>query len=416
MVDSNTLTARYVFPVAGPPLERGLVTVAGDRIAAVEPHGARSPDFDCRDAAIVPGFVNTHTHLDLSGARGQTRPSPDFTGWLRRVIAFRRSQGSSQVLHNIRAGLRECARFGTTCIGDISGDGSSWAPVAQAPVWANVYRELIGLRSDRLDSVKPTLSAWLRDHPDTWTCRSGLSPHAPYSVHNFTISLARSWPRPYCIHLAETEAELELLSSHSGPFVAFLRDLDAWDPSGLVPDIDFILKRTRRRCKHPLYVHCNYLGADAPFLSSGSVVYCPRTHAAFSHPPHPFRDFLARGVRVALGTDSLASNPDLDLLAEARFVHTRHPDFSPAALLGMATLSGAEALGFAGATGSLEAGKSADLAIVALPRRDAADPHELLFASDRPVLATVFRGRRVIVDAAAPDPLPGLPFPNVTVG
>ena len=54
-----------------------------------------------------------------------------------------------------------------------------------------------------------------------------------------------------------------------------------------------------------------------------SIVYCPRTHAAFGHPPHPFRDFLARGVRVALGTDSLASNPDLDLLAEARFVHLK---------------------------------------------------------------------------------------------
>src|SRR5262249_58694266 len=100
------------------------------------------------------------------------------------------------------------------------------------------------------------------------------------------------------------------------------------------------------------------------------------------------RDFLARGIRVALGTDSLASNPDLGLLAEARFIHAEYPDVPGTALLQMATLSGAEALGFADVTGTLTPDKSADLAIVDLPDRDAADPHELLFDSDLPVIAT----------------------------
>ncbi|HJZ59389.1 MAG TPA: amidohydrolase family protein, partial [Gemmataceae bacterium] len=145
---------------------------------------------------------------------------------------------------------------------------------------------------------------------------------------------------------------------------------------------------------HALFVHCNYTPAEAAryFHAGMSIVYCPRTHAAFAHPPHPFREFLARRVRVCLGTDSLASNPDLDILAEARFVRQRYPDFPGDTLLRMVTLSGAEALGWADETGSLETGKSADFVAVPLPDREAADPHELLFADHPAERRTVFRG------------------------
>src|SRR5581483_1165326 len=111
MPDSLTLTARWVFPVASQPLERGRVTIAGERITAVEPHGARAADIDFGDAAIVPGFVNAHTHLDLTGARGQAPPTPDFTAWLRQVIAFRRGRTAEQVQADVRDGIAECVRY-----------------------------------------------------------------------------------------------------------------------------------------------------------------------------------------------------------------------------------------------------------------------------------------------------------------
>jgi cytosine/adenosine deaminase-related metal-dependent hydrolase len=176
-----------------------------------------------------------------------------------------------------------------------------------------------------------------------------------------------------------------------------LQDLRVWEPHALVKDAYEVLSlfcdvRTL------LLVHCNYLAPDAPIPPNGTVVYCPRTHAAFGHPPHPFRDFLARGVRVALGTDSLASNPDLSVLSEMRFVHARHPDVPGATLLRMATLAGAEGLGWADETGSLTPGKSADFAVVPLPAAEAPDPHLLLLESDYAVRETWFRGRRVAPD------------------
>lgn len=396
--EPRTLTARWVFPVAGPPLERGTVTVRGDRIEAVEARGTRTADEDLGNVAIIPGLVNAHTHLDLSGARGLIPPTdPDhFTDWLRGVIAYRRSRTPEQVQHDIRAGLAECLRFGTTLVGDITADGGSWAALAEAPARAVVFRELIGLSLQRAAQAMAIVSAITQAPPDTTTCRIGLSPHAPYSVRRALFEkvaeLARTHHIPVAVHLAESPGELELLRHHAGPFRDFLQDLGIWHPDALseAPE-DWITRRLRRA--PDIYIHANYLTPTRRIPQNGTVVYCPRTHAAFGHPPHPFREFLARGVRVCLATDSLASNPDLDILAEARFVRSRHLDFPGDRLLRMITLAGAEALGWANECGSLEAGKSADLVAVPLANRDAGDPHELLLGEDVGERRTMFQGK-----------------------
>jgi cytosine/adenosine deaminase-related metal-dependent hydrolase len=389
--DEQTLSAHWVFPVTGPPLPGGTVTVRGDRIESVDPAGARTPDIDFGNAAIIPGLVNAHTHLDLTGARGAVPPGPDFVGWLRQVIAHRRTQDPNAIAADIRAGLNESLRFGTTLIGDIAAGGASWAALADAPVWAVCFREVLGLPYTRVMSAWAELVQWAGEHPDTPTCRVGVSPHAPYSVHKAMIeAAARLWP--VCIHLAETTAERELVEGHDGPFVPFLRDLGVWDPSGLAPSWEWVIWKASR-APAALFAHGNYLPTDTRLPPNATIVFCPRTHATFGHPPHPFRELMGQGVRIALGTDSLASNPDLDVLAEAQFVHERYPDVPGEQLLRMATLNGAEALGFGRVTGSLDAGKSADLVVVPLSNRDSREPHDLLFGGDTGARRTMWRGR-----------------------
>lgn len=403
--EPRTYTARWVFPVAGPPLPGGTVTVRGDKIEAVEPAGVRSADVDLGNVAVIPGLVNAHVHLDLSGARGRTPPTDaaHFTDWLRSVIAYRRSRSPAEVQADIRDGLAECLRTGTTLLGDIAADGASWDAVSAAPVRAVLGWEIIGLSAERYDAVHDefltkTGLGWFNDtqpavFPPTPLCHWWAAPHAPYSA-NHDRAAGQLFLGYAMLHLAETPAELELLTNKTGPFVQFLSALGLWNPALITAKLTDFLYSWEKPNWPRVYVHCNYLPPDAPLRPRDTVVYCPRTHAAFGHPPHPFRDFLARGVRVALGTDGLSSNPDLDLLADARFVHARHPDFAGDALLKMATLAGAEALGWADETGSLEAGKSADLVAVPLPDREAADPHELLFAAAAPVggRRTMFRG------------------------
>lgn len=387
-----TVTARWVFPVETEPLPQGTVTVRGDRILRVEPHGAERADVDLGNVAVLPGFVNAHTHLDLTGLRGRCPPSPDFTGWLRQVIQHRRGTAPEQVQANIQAGLAESLRHGTTLLGDISSDGGSWDTLAAAPLRAVVFHELLGLPEDRAAAAWARSEAWLLGHPTTPTCRPGVSPHAPYSVRASLFQAAATLGLPTAVHLAESAAEQELLHHRRGPFVPFLRELGVYDPKGLAHDFAHVL-RLFHGVSPALFIHANYLFPDAPVPVNGSVVYCPRTHAAFGHPPHPFRNFLQHGICVALGTDSLASNPDLSVLEEARFLHRQYPDVPAAQLLHMATLAGAEALGWADETGSLRPGKSADLVVLPLPNEDCADPHKLVLASSLPLRSLLCRGR-----------------------
>src|SRR6476469_6468934 len=114
-----SFTARWVFPVASPPVGRAVVVVEGGRIAAIEPAGSRPVDLDLGNVAVLPGLVNAHTHLDLSGMRGLAPPVLPMPEWLGRVVGHRRGRSAQQIAADIDAGLAECLRFGTTLVGDI---------------------------------------------------------------------------------------------------------------------------------------------------------------------------------------------------------------------------------------------------------------------------------------------------------
>jgi cytosine/adenosine deaminase-related metal-dependent hydrolase len=397
---SWTLTARWIFPVAGPPLEGGVVTIRGERIAAVQPRGARRADLDLGNAAVLPGLVNAHTHLDLTGLRGRCLPKPGqrFTAWLRKVIDHRRCRSRAEIEGDIRDGIAECIRFGTTLVGDISSQGWSQPLLAQSPLRSVVFYELLGLTRPRARQAWTELRAWLQSLPAAENSRPGLSPHAPYSVRHAlfraAVARARRDRLPLATHLAESSAEQELLARHTGELVDFLVELGVWDAGGLVRQaIDVI--RLCTAAEHVCLVHANYLGAEASRLRGRSLIFCPRTHAAFGHCRYPLAEYRDNGVRVALGTDSLASNPDLDVLAEVRAVRRAYPEMAGPDLLRMATLAGAEALGWDRETGSLEPGKSADLVVLPLPEQEADDPHALVLESSLPVQAVLFRGRQV---------------------
>ncbi len=391
-----TLTARWIFPVAGPPLTDGTVTVAGEKLVAVEPNGRRRADLNLGDVAVLPGLVNAHTHLDLTGLRGHCAPNADFTGWLRTVIAHRRTISPEQIAVDVRAGLAESLRYGTTLLGDVAAQGMSWPILAGAPLRSVVFYELLGLTKPRAETAYLSAEIWLADFPTLDHCRPGLSPHSPYSVRESLFAqaalLARRPERPLAVHLAETREELELLHHRRGPFVPFLKELGVWNADGLASSPARVMQACNQRIPK-LFVHGNYLAPNARIPRGSTIVYCPRTHAAFGHAPHPFRRFLAGGVRVALGTDSLASNPDLSVLSEVRYLHQRYPDVPGEVLMRMATLAGAEALGWAGVTGSLEPGKSADLVVVPLAPGEERDPYERVFASNSPVQRVLCRGQ-----------------------
>lgn len=386
--DRFTLKARWIFPAQGPPLADGTITIEHDRIETILPPGQRTADLDLGNAAIVPGLVNCHTHLDLTGLAGKTPPSSDFVGWLRQVVQHRRSQTPEDIRQDIDTGVSQLLRFGTTLVGDISAGGHSWHALAQAPLRAVVFYELLGLTSERARQACESAFTWLDQHPASSTCQPGLSPHAPYSVRSDLFAEVFSRANlPLAIHLAETREEILLLEKHQGPFVDFLQDLGVWDSAGLSSLAQ--IRNLAERAKGPtLWIHGNYWQGGPPGPGQ-AVVYCPRTHAAFQHEsPHPFFQ-----KSPALGTDSLASNPDLNVWAEAFYLAHRFPQWNRADLLAMATLRGAQALGWSHRTGSLVPGKSADLVVFPLPNQDYLNPYDLLFEELHLPTEILFQGK-----------------------
>jgi cytosine/adenosine deaminase-related metal-dependent hydrolase len=405
-----TLQARYVYPVDGPPIEDGCLTIEQGRIAWVGAAKERRCDLDLGNAAIVPGFVNAHTHLELEslerlGSGSDERENT--VSWLRKVVDQKRSgtdlSRRAAVARNVKASIEA----GTTFLADTTTAGLSWESIAEAPLRALVFAELIGLKRDRGLDTSESAWRWLSSiRPETQVAacaRPGLSPHAPYSTAGWLYHKAVDSRMPLTTHLAEMPEELQLLRSRDGPLRRFLEDLDAWDddwePIGPRP-ADYV-RRGELRNADWLIAHGTYLEPDdywqlrpeaAPEGRRVAVAFCPRTHARFGHSPHPYRALLERGVIVCLGTDSLASSGSLSILDEVRFLHGRDESLSGALLLTMATLFGAWALRGETTTGSLKTGRSADLAVVSLPDRDEHDPFALLLESDLPVISTVFEG------------------------
>ncbi len=396
-----TLRARWLFPATVPPLADGAVTIVDGRIVSVGPAAAGGAVEDLGNVAILPGLINAHTHLDLSdvpaplGRQGIALPE-----WLGQVVAFRRhNPGDNR--RAVERGLQECVRGGVTGLGDIAQANDPLDPLAQAPIDGVVFTELIAPTARR---VAPALELARQSLLASSPWRLGLAPHAPYSVHpdllRGAIEISAAQEVPLAFHLAESAEEIDLLRTADGPMRRLLESLDAWEPGAFRPGarpLDFL--RLLARAHRTLIIHGNYLDdEEIGFLAKNAakmaVVYCPRTHARFGHPRYPLEKLLAAGASVAVGTDSRASSPDLSLLAELRHIARSHA-IPPQVALQLGTSRAAAALDCDRESDDLASGKWANLAVVALPDHDAADPYELLFASDHPVARTYYRGTAV---------------------
>ncbi len=359
---------------------------------------------DLGPVAILPGLINAHTHLEFSDLEKPLATGDSFVHWIRELVAFRdrpRDGGETSVA----MGLAQSLRQGVACLGEIAQEGWTPEPFAHNPLEAIVFLEVLGLKqegvAERLEIAEKHLRR--RKHRAHWT--PGLSPHAPYSVHpellQGLVKLAREYSCPLAMHLAESQEELELLQRGRGPLRTLLEDFGVWDSQlfpGDIRPLDYL--KILSQAPLSLVIHGNYLDEeDVAFLAEQrdrmSAVYCPRTHGFFGHPEHPLPRLLDSGARVAIGTDSRASNPDLSLLAELQYVARQFPELSGETILRLGTLSAAEALGRSDQLGDLQVGKRATFTVVALPPYDARDPYELLWDENCHVLGSVVDGQWV---------------------
>ena len=367
--------------MTGPPIRDGGVVFTTGRIEAIGPANdlqKKFPDAVIQDAGnsiILPGLINAHTHLELTLIQGGN-PPPHLVDWIEKTVipqTMRTGASTPETIQQaIQAGVRQCLSFGVPAVGDISKQCAQTRPALRdSPLQVVSYGEIQamaqrrGLLEERFAIASDTFA-------ESDSLRVGISPHAPYTVepegYARCLAFAKKNNRPIATHLAETADEATFLESHTGPFRHLWEvGVNAWDNA--VPRFAGGPIRYARHLgllDYPtLLAHVNYCDDDElQILAQGksSVVYCPRTHKFFGHPPHRWREMLARGINVAVGTDSCASSPDLNVVDDLRLLHAIAPEVPPMQLWQMATLRAARAINSPN-TGSIQSEKQANFTL-----------------------------------------------------
>jgi cytosine/adenosine deaminase-related metal-dependent hydrolase len=363
--------AAWVLPIDRPPIAGGAVTVDRGVITRVEDQPSGHAE-ELGTAAILPGLVNAHTHLELSWMRGRVPRGDSMPRWAAALLALRRGVPVDPVEPIVEA-ISEARASGTCLVGDVTNTLATYDPLLDSDMSAALFRELFGFNATDPDAVVRAAVQQIQQLTPVAWLRPCIVPHAPYSVSPALLSaIARGSAGPLSMHLGESSEEVEFLRDATGAWRALLESLGAWNPSWMPPGCGPIeyLDRLGLVSEKLIAVHgVQFTGNELSRLAAAraTIVTCPRSNQWTGAGIPPIERFYASGVRVAIGTDSLASVEDLNLFAEIAEVRRRAPSVPARAILQSATQAGAEALGFSSELGTLQRGKRAQIIAVRLP-------------------------------------------------
>jgi len=408
------ISADWLLPITTEPIRNGAVLIRHGAISAYGAldavRGVAPPDvnIDHQDRAILmPGFVNAHTHLELTCYHDQLQRTPLWE-WFDELIPIRRTTGAEQrEAEGIQRAVEMCLAAGVTTVGDITRTGASIKALRDAPLRKVCFLELISGASqppssfDELVTMFDHLHSELNESKAPYTDRLqlGISPHAPYTVRPTEIAACMDFACkrdiPITMHLLETKEESDWLRGRGATLQTILDSRGLATGDNPPTNIEDWYAQTKP-LERGLLAHMNYADdADIQRISDASVVWCPRAHAYFGHRNHPWQRMIEEGVNVCIGTDSLASNDSLSILDELRFVAKHHPACDLAMLLASGTINPARALGMGEKIGAIELRKRADLVAIDWDENAPPEPTANIIHGAGSVRATWIDGTQV---------------------
>jgi cytosine/adenosine deaminase-related metal-dependent hydrolase len=366
-------------PVAGGGLlvRDGMIIATGSLDELRSAHSA--PILEFPGCSILPGFVNAHTHLELTHfpawkLRTHVEHNPHhFSDWIIQLIKITRGLPASDYPPSVREGTRMCLESGTTAIGEIVTRPDLAALYRDSVLSGRLYFELLGQEQRHFSAT--CAAALAAAHTTTDTLLSGLSPHSPFTIAEQHLpviheaSVAQNLP--LSIHLSESSAETDFIFDSSGKLATILYPFVGWEQFLTAPrrcSSTQLLDRHGLLTSSTLAVHCVHVSmADAHILKERGVqvALCPRSNDCLDVGRAPVALFKKLGIPLALGTDSLASNNSLSLWDELRFtLDSFSNDLTVQDVFRMVTTGGAAALGISATCGALEVGKRADFQVI----------------------------------------------------
>jgi len=399
MTAETLYRAAFVLPVTSPPIrdafvatKDGVVTAFG--LTADRPRGPGIREIDLGATILMPGFVNAHTHLELSHLEGAVPGDRGFVAWIEDQLRARAERPPDEVPAGIRKAIGNLEAGGTAAIADVSNSLASVGPLRESGLHSLVLHEILGFDPAKAGSVmEQTKAARAAAMPDpTFDVRIEVAAHAPHSISRELFALLMNDGGVKSIHVAESRSEDDFLRDGSGDWRAFL-DRRVGPLPFTPPNATPVQYLDGLGVLKPgvLAVHCVRVDqADAKLLAvRGAIaVLCPRSNEFLGNGVPPLALLLGNGVSLALGTDSLASCPSLDVLEDARLLARKFPRVPKASILHALTRGGALALGFDG-LGEIRPGASARFAGIAFEGTPPADPVAFVLEDSAPVRGIV---------------------------
>ncbi len=404
------LQSRYVVPISRDVVRDGIVEIRGNRIAAIHPptQKPRLPKdgfVDLGDRILIPGLVNAHCHLDYTSMAGMIPPPSSFTGWIHAIQGAKCEWTVEDFKQSWRRGAGMLLKSGVTTVCDIESVWDLVPEIARStPLRVISCLEFISLSKD--GEAKPLLQKLAQlqklETPHRWT--AALSPHAPYSTTPLLLeNLSKALDSANTIvamHVAESMEEWDMFKNQSGLMHEWLAPQRTPGAAAGKSPVQTV-SESGLLSRSFLGIHMNYMDdQDAlTFARTGaSIVHCPRSHAYFDHGEFPIPLARKHGIRICLGTDSLATvrsskstETKLCLFTEMREFFRKMPGMSPREILAMTTAAPAAALGLSGLVGTLDAGTFADLVLIDI-EEPTADPYEAILLNDTPPAGVMIDG------------------------
>ncbi|HAN19056.1 MAG: hypothetical protein A2X13_02830 [Bacteroidetes bacterium GWC2_33_15] len=371
------IAANYIFPVTRPPLKNGIVELDNNGVVLnlIDTKGdfTESRNLEFYNGVLVPGFVNTHCHLELSELKNTFNRSLTLPGFITEIVKYKKK--------NVTEISRESAfleddlmkRNGIVAVGDIANTSLTIDVKQKSKLFYHTFVEVMGLNknpeynfSKGIDVYNQFLSAGLK---------SSVVPHAPYSVSPELFNRVKTFAVQnnsiQSIHNQESESENQFFESKTGKLVdAFMSmgiDLSGWNATGkhsLESINEFLPRENNFLFVHNLYSTKNELQDIIETFKNPFFVLCPNSNFFIGEKYPDFELFLKFKDKVALGTDSLASNTSLSILDEMKTITRINPAISFDTILQWATLNGAKALNCEKEFGSFETGKQPGINLI----------------------------------------------------
>jgi cytosine/adenosine deaminase-related metal-dependent hydrolase len=368
------ISADYIFPVSSPPIKNGVVVVDDNGMIASPPApllGERG-DIEKYDGVIVPGFVNTHCHLELSHLKGQVTEHKGLTGFISEIVPKRAAYSPGQIKSAIESAEDEMFLNGIVAIGDISNTNHSFELKKKNRLAYHTFIEAFDLSADKAKEIFDTAVSL---NSQFSILNSSITPHAPYSVSGKLLELIDGLKQPFrSIHNQESASENELFLSGSGPLAEFMKkagvdvDLKRRAKSSLLFVFGTLIETKKILLVHNTYTSKEDIELIRHYVNGTgcevTLCLCPRANLFIENRLPDIPMFLEKGMKLTLGTDSYASNWSLSILEEMKTISKHFPAIPFETLITWATKNGAEFLGFEKELGTIEMGKKPGLNLI----------------------------------------------------